>query len=99
MIEHFGVEECDHDGECQSEVRMDDRGRYRNARMLKEVCAPTRLLLKQFHCVVLLSYLDLQQVVPTDALVVHLVVRFIRITTALILNEGKAIHIVSGAAG
>jgi hypothetical protein len=49
VIEHFGVEECDHDGECQSEVRMDDRGRYRNARMLKEVCAPTRLLLEQFH--------------------------------------------------
>jgi hypothetical protein len=90
VIEHFGVEECDHDGECQSEVRMDDRGRYRNARMLKEVCAPTRLLLEQFHYVFLLSYLDLQQVVPTDALVVHLVVSVICVTTALVLNECEA---------
>jgi len=33
--------------------------------------------------------LDLQEVVPTNALVVHLMVGFICITTALILNEGK----------
>ena len=89
-IEHFGVEGCDHDGECQSEVRMDDRGRCRNARRLKEVCGPTTSMLEQFRRVIRLSYLDLQQVVSTNALVVHLVVSIICVTTALVLNECEA---------
>jgi hypothetical protein len=36
-----------------------------------------------------LVYLNLQQVVATDALVVHLVVRIVSITAALILNESE----------
>jgi hypothetical protein len=36
------------------------------------------------------TYLDLQQVIATDALVVHLVVRVVGITARLVLDEGKA---------
>jgi hypothetical protein len=47
-------------------------------------------LTKQWALIIMrMSYLNLQQVIPTDALVVHLVVGVIRITTTLILNEGK----------
>lgn len=37
----------------------------------------------------LVSYLDLQKVVAADALVVHLMVRILRVATILVLNEGK----------
>ena len=36
------------------------------------------------------SYLDLQEVIATDALVVHLVVRVIGVTTRLVFDEGEA---------
>lgn len=36
-------------------------------------------------------YLDLQQVIATDALVVHLVIGIISITARLILNECEAV--------
>lgn len=36
------------------------------------------------------TYLDLQQVVAADALVVHLVVRVVGIATTLVLDEGEA---------
>jgi hypothetical protein len=36
------------------------------------------------------SYLDLQEVIATDALVVHLVVGVIGIATTLVLDEGEA---------
>ena len=35
------------------------------------------------------TYLNLQQVIAADALVVHLVVRVISITTVLVLNESE----------
>lgn len=35
------------------------------------------------------THLNLEQVVTTNALVVHLVVSIVGITTALVLNEGK----------
>ena len=35
-------------------------------------------------------YLDLQQIISTDAFVVHLMVSIICITTALILNKGES---------
>jgi hypothetical protein len=36
------------------------------------------------------SYLDLQQIITANTLVVHLVVGIVRITATLILNEGEA---------
>jgi hypothetical protein len=36
------------------------------------------------------SYLDFQQVITTNALVMHLMIRIISITTALVLDEGEA---------
>lgn len=36
--------------------------------------------------------LDLQNVVATQALVVHVMVRFVRITSVLVLDEGKAVE-------
>jgi hypothetical protein len=37
-----------------------------------------------------MSYLDLQQIIPSNSLVVHFMVGIICITTALILDESKA---------
>jgi hypothetical protein len=37
-----------------------------------------------------MSYLDLQQIIPSNPLVVHFMVGIIRITTAFILDECKA---------
>jgi hypothetical protein len=37
------------------------------------------------------SHLDLQQIIATNALVMHLMVRVIGIATAFILNKGEAI--------
>lgn len=39
------------------------------------------------------AHLDLEQVVTANALVVHLVVSIVGITTALVLNEGEPIAI------
>lgn len=36
------------------------------------------------------SYLNLQEVIATDALIVHLVVGIVGITTALVLDKGEA---------
>lgn len=36
------------------------------------------------------SYLDLQDIVPTDSLVMHLVVRIVSIATALVFHEREA---------
>ena len=38
----------------------------------------------------LCAYLDLQNVVAAQALVVHVMIRLIRVTTILILDEGEA---------
>jgi hypothetical protein len=43
----------------------------------------------------LLSYLDLQEVVAANTLVVHLMVSIVSIAAALVLNEGKAGRVVS----
>ena len=39
------------------------------------------------------THLDLEQVVTANALVVHLIVSIVGITTALVLNEGEAIAV------
>jgi hypothetical protein len=43
----------------------------------------------------LLPYLNLQEVVAANTLVVHLMVSIVSITTALVLNKGKAGRVVS----
>lgn len=41
----------------------------------------------------MLSHLDFQKVVPTNTLVVHLMVGIICVTTALILNESESAYV------
>jgi hypothetical protein len=41
------------------------------------------------------SYLDLQKIIATDALVVHLMVSIVSIATALVLDKCEAARIVS----
>jgi hypothetical protein len=43
-----------------------------------------------------LTYLDFQQIVTSDAFVVHFIVGIVGITAALILNESEAIVEVKG---
>ena len=43
-----------------------------------------------------MSYLDLQHVISTDTLVVHLMVRIICIAAAFIFHEGKPTYCVNG---
>lgn len=52
---------------------------------------PTRVMSTSPLRFVIISstHLNLEQVVTTNALVVHLVVSIVGITTALVLNEGK----------
>jgi hypothetical protein len=42
------------------------------------------------------TYLDLQQVIAANALVVHLVVRVVGIPAALVLDKGKAMQLAPG---
>jgi hypothetical protein len=41
------------------------------------------------------SYLNLQEIIATDALVVHLMVSIVGIATALVLDKCEAAHMVS----
>ena len=41
------------------------------------------------------SYLNLQEIIATDALVVHLMVSIVGIATALVLDKCEAAHVVS----
>jgi hypothetical protein len=61
--------------------------------MQKEECEPTCVIVSPRFIVFdlqLLTYLDLQDIISTDPLVVHLVIGIIGIATALVLDEGKA---------
>jgi hypothetical protein len=45
------------------------------------------------------SHLDLQEVIATNALVVHLMVRVVCVATALVLDKGEAVRLAAAACG
>lgn len=45
------------------------------------------------------AYLDLQDVVPTNAFVVHLVVGVICVSPRLVLDKGEAVFVLAGVLG
>jgi hypothetical protein len=57
----------------------------------------TSATLSQRLCVSshVLPYLNLQEVIATNALVVHLMVSIVSITAALVFNKGEAVEVVS----
>lgn len=98
-IGRFDVVEYDHGDEClsgrQIDPRLGGRGQCRSAMRLMEGCVPTNVLLDNSFRASSLSYLDLEQVISTNTLVVHLVVSIICVAATLVLNEGKALSEVS----
>ena len=61
---------------------------------MEEFGPTTVMSISPFHLLLIFStHLDLQQVVTANALVVHLIVSIVGITTALVLNEGEAIAV------
>lgn len=82
---------CDHD-EGRHRACGGGHGRNQSARRQTEECGPTAAPLATERARrSLRTYLDLQQVIATDALVVHLVIGIISITARLILNECEAV--------
>lgn len=57
---------------------------------LMEECAPTVSMSEYPLKACLPAHLNLEQIVSTDALVMHLVVSIVCITAALVLDESKA---------
>jgi hypothetical protein len=68
-----------------------DHGRNRNARMQMGECEPTTVELEKQEGVSFgVSYFNLQQVITSDPLIMHLVVRIVCIATTLIFDKRKA---------
>lgn len=93
-IGRFDVVEYDHGDECLSGLQIDPRlggrGLCRSAMRLMEGCVPTTALSEDSFTASSLSYLDLEQVISANTLVVHLVVSIICIAATLVFNERKA---------
>jgi hypothetical protein len=86
----------DHHGEESDDPeRLHDHGQNRNATTLMEVCGPTVYVLALIIVKQGFTYLDLQKIISTNALVVHLMVGIICITTAFIFDEGKSTSCVN----
>lgn len=97
-IGRFDVAVYDHGDEYLSgrqidlriDPRLGDRGQYRSAMRLMEECAPTVPMSEHPFKACFPAHLNLEQIVSTDTLVVHLVVSIICITATLVLDERKA---------
>ena len=64
-----------------------------SARMLKEGCGPTRLIVSYAGRVekhVQATYFDLQDIVSSETLVMHLMIGIVCITSRLILHKSKS---------
>jgi hypothetical protein len=96
------VKENVHDGESEHQHHqhhdVHDHDRTQTARRQKEECGPTRersaemfrysnIFREQNHP----TYFDFEDIITTDALVVHLVVGIISITSVLVLNESEPV--------
>lgn len=98
-IGHFGAVVYDRGDECRSVRRIDlqtvGHGLYRSAMMPTEGYEPTASMSDYPIKACFPPYLDLEQIISADTLVMHLVVSIICITAALILDECEASKKVS----
>lgn len=68
-----------------------DRGQDRNATRQMVVCGPTMEVVSLWTKLgsAIKTYLDLQEIITSDTLVMHLVVGIIGIATALVFNKSE----------